>query len=114
MADATTTVSELRERVQAFVRARDWERFHAPKELALAISIESAELVERFLWREAVPAASLSVEDRASIAEELSDVFIYGLSLANALDLDLSNAIRAKLSKDEAKYPTGRFRGRAP
>ena len=112
MADAATTVAELRERVRAFVHARDWEPFHTPKDLAIALSVEASELVEPFLWRDA--SARLPAEDRASVAEELADVLIYGLSLANALDLDLSEAVLDKLHKDEGKYPAGRFRGRAP
>ena len=112
MVDSSTTVAELRERVRAFVHARDWESFHKPKDLAIALSVEASELVEPFLWRDA--STRLSVEDRVSVAEELADVIIYGLSLANALDLDLSEAVLDKLRKDEAKYPAKRFRGRAP
>ncbi len=112
MVDADTTVALLRERVRAFVHAREWEPFHMPKDLAIALSVEASELVEPFLWRDA--SASLSAEDRASVREELADVVIYALSLANALDLDLSEAVRDKLRKDDRKYPVGRFRGRAP
>ena len=79
----------------------------------MAISIEASELLERFLWRGLGTLAELSSEDRSAIAEELADVLIYGLSLANALDMDLSEAILAKLKKDEAKYPSDRYRGRA-
>jgi dCTP diphosphatase len=113
MVDARTSVGELRDRVRAFVHARDWEQFHGPKDLAMAISIEASELLERFLWRPPGPPGDLSAEDRSAVAEELADVLIYGLSLANTLDLDLSEAILAKLRKDEAKYPVDRFRGRA-
>jgi len=79
----------------------------------MAISIEASELLERFLWRGAGTPAELSSEDRSAIAEELADVLIYGLSLANALEMDLSEAMLAKLKKDEAKYPPDRYRGRA-
>jgi len=79
----------------------------------MAISIEASELLERFLWRGAGTPAELSSEDRSAIAEELADVLIYGLSLANALEMDLSEAMLAKLRKDEAKYPPDRYRGRA-
>ncbi len=114
MVDGTTTIGALRARVRQFVRERDWERYHLPKDLAIAISIEASELLERFLWREPVPAANLSPEERSAIAEELADVVIYGLSLADVLEVDLSDAIRAKLKKDETRYPADRFRGRAP
>jgi dCTP diphosphatase len=114
MVDAGISLGDLRERVAAFVRARDWERFHVPKDLAIAISVEAAELLEIFQWREPGPPAGWSPDLRAAAADELADVLIYGLSLANALQLDLSDAILAKLAKDEIKYPADRFRGRAP
>ncbi len=113
MVDATTSVGELREHVRQFVHARDWERFHSPKDLAMAISIEASELLELFLWRESGTPAELSSEDRSAVAEELADVLIYGLSLANTLKMDLSEVMLAKLKKDEAKYPPDRYRGRA-
>ena len=113
MVDAATSVGQLRERVQRFVHARDWERFHSPKDLAMAISIEASELLEIFLWRASELPAHLPPEDRSAVEEELADVFIYGLSLANVLQLDLSDVILAKLKKDEAKYPSDRYRGRA-
>lgn len=78
----------------------------------MAISIEASELLEIFLWRGAAPSQP-SAEDRSSIEEELADIFIYGLSLTNTLELDLSDSILAKLKKDEAKYPADRYRGRA-
>ena len=112
MVDATTTVGQLRERVRRFVHARDWEQFHTPKDLAMAISIEASELLERFLWRES-ESNTLSPEDRSALGEELADVVIYGLTLADALDLDLSDEVLSKLRLDEAKYPVDRFRGRA-
>jgi len=79
----------------------------------MAISIEASELLERFLWRGAGTPAELSSEDRSAIGEELADVLIYSLSLANTLEMDLSEAMLAKLKKDEAKYPPDRYRGRA-
>ena len=113
MVDGTTTVGALRTAVRRFVRERDWERFHLPKDLAIAISVEASELLERFLWRDPAPAATLSSEDRSAIAEQLADVVIYGVSLADVLEVDLSDAVLAKLKKDEAKYPPDRYRGRA-
>ena len=113
MVDATTSVGELRDRVRQFVHAWDWESFHTPKDLAMAISIEASELLDLFLWRGAAGATDLLPADRSAVAEELADIVIYGLSLANALDLDLSDAVLSKLRVDEAKYPVDRFRGRA-
>jgi NTP pyrophosphatase (non-canonical NTP hydrolase) len=113
MADGTTTVGALRTQVRQFVRERDWERFHVAKDLAIAISVEASELLEHFLWREPGSAATLSPENRSAVTEELADVVIYGLSLADVLEVDLSEAVLAKLKKDEAKYPADQFRGRA-
>lgn len=113
MADATTTVEELRDRVKGFVRARDWERFHQPKDLAMALSIEASELLERFLWRSGSD-NDLEGENRDALGDELADVVIYALSFCNAIDLDLSDAIRRKMEKNEARYPAARVRGVAP
>lgn len=79
----------------------------------MAISIEASELLDLFLWRGAEESKDLEPGARSAVAEELADVVIYGLSLANALDLDLSDAVVSKLGRDESKYPVDRFRGRA-
>jgi dCTP diphosphatase len=113
MVDATTSVGQLRERVRHFVHARDWERFHTPRDLAMAISIEAAELLDLFLWKGDGGPKELEPAVRSAVAAELADVVIYGLSLANALDLDLSDAVLSKLRLDESKYPADEFRGRA-
>src|SRR3989442_14798101 len=105
MVDGTTTVGTLRTAVRRFVRERDWERFHLPKDLAIAISVEASELLERFLWRDPAPAATLSSEDRSPIAGELADVGIYGVSLAGVLEVDLCDAALSKLQGGEGKYP---------
>src|SRR2546428_4553591 len=110
MTDATTTVAALKSRVDTFVRARDWEKFHRLSNLAKAISVEAAELLELFQWRgESDP---LDVRLRTRAEEELADVVIYCLSAANSLDLDLSDAVLRKLKRNEAKYPVREWRGR--
>lgn len=114
MVDAGTSLEALRERVVAFVEARDWMRFHVPKDLALAISVEAAELLENFQWRDPGRPDTWSPDLMACVVDELADVLIYSLSLAHVLRVDLSDAILAKLVKDEAKYPVDRFRGQAP
>jgi NTP pyrophosphatase (non-canonical NTP hydrolase) len=111
MADGTTTVKALRSRVARFVHARDWERFHRPANLAKAISVEAAELLELFQWRG--DDDPLGPAMRTRIEEELSDVVIYCLSFANAMDLDLSAAVLRKLRGNEARYPVAEWRGRA-
>lgn len=114
MVDATATVGELRERIARFVKARDWERFHNPKDVAIALSIEASELLERFLWREPAPPSRITADERVAITDELADVLIYGLSLGNALGIDVSDAILAKVATNEARYPEDRVRGRPP
>src|SRR5437773_12213392 len=113
MVDATTSVGRLRELVRQFVHAREWERVHTPRALAMAISLEASELLELYLWDGLEARPEMSPQQRTTVGDELADVMIYGLSLANVLDIDLSEAIVSKLKKDEAKYPADRFRGRA-
>ncbi len=113
MSDSSTPLSQLRELVAAFVHERDWERFHTPKDLAAAISIEAAELLEVFLWQ---PESDVQVllettESKEKIAAELADVLIYCICLANQLDLDMTSVILNKLAVNRAKYPTERARG---
>ena len=112
MMDASTTVAALREIVHRFVEDRDWEAYHNPKDLAVALSIEASELLERFLWREAPRGNEIPPEERAAIVEELADVVIYALHFANAIQTDVSDAVAAKTAKNEAKYAADRFRGR--
>jgi NTP pyrophosphatase (non-canonical NTP hydrolase) len=115
MHDATTTVGEIRARVTAFVRERDWEQFHSPKNLSMALAAEAAELMEHFLWADA--RTSLEVvrggRKRSAIEEELADVVIYALEFANIGGIDLAAAIEAKLAKNAQKYPIAKARGRA-
>ncbi len=112
--DTHTTVGALRAAVAEFVAARDWQPFHSPKNLAMSIAIEAAELMERFQWL-TTDQALTAVQDggeRAAVADELADVVIYCLSLSNALELDLSAAVLSKLQANEHRYPAAEFRGR--
>lgn len=114
MPDSTETVAQLREAVQAFVDERDWRQFHTPKNLAMSLAIEAAELMEHFQWLD-VPesvARGRDPEQREAIADEMADVCCYLLSLANALELDLSSAVKSKLMKNAVKYPADQCRGR--
>jgi dCTP diphosphatase len=112
--DQTTTIAELREAVDAFVDARDWHPFHNAKDLAVSIAIEAAELLEEFQWRDAVQVAEAGAdpEARERIRQELADVLIYCLSFSNALEIDVSEAIRDKLILSGQKYPAEAYRGR--
>lgn len=112
--DAQTTVGALRQAVAAFVDARDWQPFHTPKNLSMSIAIEAAELMERFQWLtpDEAWAAMDDPTQRAALLDEVADVVIYCLSLSNALDLDVSAAVLAKLQTNEFRYPADEFRGR--
>ena len=114
MPDSTTTIAELRRLVNDFVDRRDWHRFHAPKNLAMSLAIEAAELMEHFQWISAEESrrAADNPERLAAIGDELADVLCYALAMANELDLDLSTAIRGKIAKNEQKYPAEEYRGR--
>src|SRR4029077_3508845 len=115
MSDETATVSQLRQAVQAFVDERDWRQFHTPKNLAMSLAIEAAELMEHFQWLDVDQsiARGRDAARRSEIADEMADVCCYLLSLANVLGLDLSEAVLAKLVKNAQKYPVGEFRGRS-
>lgn len=115
-ADATTTVAELKARVLAFARERDWEQFHAPKNLAMALAAEAGELMEHFLWCEAAASAKLMKTDavrRKKIEEELADVVIYALEFANSTGVDLAAVIESKMTANALKYPVEKARGRS-
>ena len=113
--DDATTVAELRQLVDDFVTERDWSRYHSPKNLAMSIAIEAAELMEHFQWLE--PAEAQGVADdpakRAAAAEELADVVGYCLAMSGALGVDLAQTVRAKMRRNHEKYPAEIFRGRA-
>ena len=113
--DARTTVSELKSSVLAFVRARDWEQFHSPKNLSMALAAEAGELMEHFLWSTPDQAAALARDPakRERIAEELADVVIYALEFANMTGIDVSSAIEAKLASNALRYPVEKARGRS-
>ena len=108
MSDKNTNISELKEKVAEFIRERDWEQFHNPKDLAVSISIEAAELLEQFQWK-----TEQENQDLQEIKDEIADILIYSMSLANRLDIDLSQAVTEKLEKNREKYPVEKAKGRA-
>lgn len=114
MSDETTSIADLRRAMQAFVDERDWRQFHTPKNLAMSLAIEVAELMEHFQWVDSADAHSRGRDPaiRQQITEEVADVCCYLLSLVNALNLDLSDAVEAKLIKNAAKYPADVYYGK--
>jgi NTP pyrophosphatase (non-canonical NTP hydrolase) len=98
-------IAKLTQKLIAFRDARDWKQFHNPKDLAVALSIESAELLEAFLWKTSEEA---SIE---KIKEELADVFAYAFLLANECGLDVSEIVSAKIEANKLKYPVDKAKG---
>src|SRR3954469_5998977 len=113
MADATTTVADLKLAMAEFVRARNWEQFHSPKNLSMALAAEAAELMEHFLWADKAQSEAIAVDPvkRAKIAEEVADVVIYAMEFANITGLDLASAIDAKIAANAKKYPVEKAKG---
>ncbi len=114
MRDDETTVAELRAAMAAFVRERDWEQFHDPKNLSASIAIEAAELMEHFQWLRSDELERVRDDPTQMelIAEELADVTAFVLSFANALNIDVAAALSRKMKKNALKYPADKFRGR--
>jgi len=97
----------LTQKLLQFSEERDWKQFHNAKDLALALSIEAAELNELFLWKKAEEA------DKEKIKEELADVFAYALQLAAKYDLDINQIVTDKITKNATKYPVDKAKGSA-
>ena len=106
--DRETTLDQVKTRLRDFNKARDWEQFHHPKDLAMCVSAEAGELLECFLWKRDAEALDLT-----KIREELGDVLITAINLANALDIDVMRAVEAKIALNEDRYPVSKARGRA-
>ena len=104
-------ISELQQTLRQFANERDWEQFHTPKNLATALSVEAAELLEHFQWLTAEQSRSIPTDKRAAIAHEIADVFLYLLQLSDKLDIDILAAARNKIQLNGAKYPADKAKG---
>jgi NTP pyrophosphatase (non-canonical NTP hydrolase) len=102
---------ELRDRLREFAKERDWDQFHSPKNLASALSVEAAELLEHFQWMTEAESSTVDADRKAKIAEEIADVLLYLVRIADKLDVDLLAAADAKLRANAAKYPVDLARG---
>ncbi|MGB0344940.1 MAG: nucleotide pyrophosphohydrolase [Coraliomargarita sp.] len=115
MDDRSTALQEIKDRVLAFARERDWEQFHSPKNLSMAIAAEAAELMEHFLWQS--PDQSHgdmeAKELREKVEQELADIFIFAIEFANVTGMDISGIIEAKMKRNAEKYPVEKARGRS-
>jgi len=104
---------ETKHRLQTFCAERDWDQFHSPKNLAMALSVEVAELLEHFQWLTQAQSAALPADKLAAVAQEVADVQIFLVRLADKLGIDLDAAVAAKLAVNEQKYPVDKARGNA-
>jgi NTP pyrophosphatase (non-canonical NTP hydrolase) len=108
-----TDLQDLRQRLRAFTAARDWDQFHSPKNLAMALIAEAGELVEHFQWLTESASTSLDERQREQVAMELADVQLYLVLLADKLGVDLADAARRKIALNEQRYPAATVRGTA-
>jgi len=107
------SLEDLRNQLREFARVRDWEQFHSPKNLAMAMIVEAAELAEHFQWLTEAQSQALDPEKREQVAQELADVLLYLVRLADRLDIDLMDAAQRKLVINAHKYPADKVRGSA-
>jgi dCTP diphosphatase len=105
------SLEHLRATINAFVAERDWAQFHTPKNLAMAMIVEAAELVEQFQWDTQQESQNLTPEKREAVAHELADTFVYLLRLAEVLDIDLIDASNKKIAINAIKYPADKAKG---
>lgn len=103
----------LRDLIREFVNERDWDKFHSPKNLAAALSVEAAELLEPFQWLETGVAGELGPDRYLQVQQEMADVLTYLIRLADKLDVDLMSAVVEKMKQNRAKYPADQVRGDA-
>jgi dCTP diphosphatase len=110
-------IERITQRLREFAKVRDWEQFHTPKNLVMALSVECSELVEHFQWLDSEQAKNLQIENsenenkREEIAEEVSDILFYLLRFSDVMNIDLQNAVDKKLEKNAKKYPAEKVRG---
>ena len=104
-------LENLRNKINAFVAERDWAQFHTPKNLAMAMIVEAAELVEQFQWDTPQESQQLTPEKREAVAHELADTFVYLLRLAEVLEIDLIDAANKKIALNALKYPAEKVKG---
>lgn len=112
--DNTTTLEDLKNVVAEFVAERDWQQFHSPKNISMAMAIEAAELMEHFQWISMQASREIVSEpDKVqAVSEEISDVLCYLLAISNELGIDLASSLQNKMIKNRLKYPAEEYQGR--
>lgn len=105
------SLESLRDRLREFARERDWDQYHTPKNLSMALIAEAAELVEHFQWVEGDKSHLLDDKRRSSVEEELADILIYLVRISDKLGIELYGAVERKIEINEQKYPADKVRG---
>jgi dCTP diphosphatase len=106
-------LEKLRMELRRFAKARAWEKYHSPKNLSMALAVEASELLERFQWLTEEQSRSLSAKDLRAIEEEIADVQIYLVRLADKIGVDVGNAVKRKMRMNRSRYPARLVRGSA-
>ncbi|MDE1849063.1 MAG: nucleotide pyrophosphohydrolase [Nanoarchaeota archaeon] len=109
--DNETRIQELKEKVKKFCEARDWDQFHNIKDLAIALSIETSELLELFRWKNPHEIEEVMKNKKSEVEEELADILYFLLRIAQMNNIDLSNALDKKIEKNEKRYSVDKFKG---
>jgi dCTP diphosphatase len=105
------TLNALTQQLRDYADARDWQQFHSPKNLAMALSVEASELVEIFQWLTEAQSQELSTEQRQQTEYEIADIFLYLLRMADRLNIDIVDVAKKKILVNEKRYPAERVRG---
>jgi NTP pyrophosphatase (non-canonical NTP hydrolase) len=113
MADKTATFQEIKRRIAAFNKERDWDQFHTPKNLSMAMAAEAAELMELFLWSDAKESKKVLEAKQTEVRQEVADIIIYLIAFCNATGIDISEAIVDKMKLNAKKYPIEKCKGKS-
>jgi NTP pyrophosphatase (non-canonical NTP hydrolase) len=106
-------LQQLKLYLRDFAHQRDWQQFHSPKNLSMALTVEAAELLEQFQWLSEEQSKTLSPEQHLAVSDEIADIQVYLVRLADQLDIDILQAVERKTALNEAKYPADKVRGSA-
>jgi len=109
----TAQLEDLKQRIRRFADERDWDQFHTPKNLAMALIVEAAEMVEHFQWLTGEESQALPADKKNEVETELADILIYLVRIADKLDIDLHSAALKKLQRNAEKYPVEMVRGKS-
>jgi len=106
-------LEDIKHRVRQFAQARDWDQFHSPKNLTMAMSVEVGELMEHFQWLTEQQSQNLDAKTLAAVTDEIADIHVYLVRLADKLGVDILKAVEHKMQKNEQKYPADKVKGSA-